>query len=120
MKKILGIVVLGLLFSSKSYAESNCLKMLNGYVPDDNMIKLAYLTKKSLTFYINNIINMRDVKYYKKMYNNIIFFVIFSKSNTVFIFYLDATNHEIQTKKQLFIIRVVLFEIIGRWERGGG
>ena len=61
MKKLLWIVFLGLLLSSKSYADSNCLKMLNGYVPDDNMIKLAYLTKKSLTFYINNIRNMKDI-----------------------------------------------------------
>ena len=61
MKKLLGIVVLCLFLSSKSYAESNCLKMLNGYVPSDNMIKLAHLTKKSLTFYINNIRNMKDI-----------------------------------------------------------
>tara|TARA_B100000575_G_C22955468_1_gene552390 strand:- start:139 stop:498 length:360 start_codon:yes stop_codon:yes gene_type:complete len=61
MKKLLEVMVLGLLLSSKSYAESNCLKMLNGYVPEDNMIKLAYLTKKSLTFYINNIRNMKDI-----------------------------------------------------------
>ena len=61
MKKLLGIVVLGLLLNSKSYAETNCLKMLNGYVPDDKMIKLVHLTEKSLIFYINNIRNMKDV-----------------------------------------------------------
>ncbi len=61
MKKLLGIVFLGLFLSSKSYAESGCLKMLNEYVSDDKMIKIAYLTKKSLTFYINNIRNMKDI-----------------------------------------------------------
>ncbi len=61
MRKFLAIFVLILLLGSKSYAESNCLKMLNGYVPSDNMIKLAHLTKKSLTFYINNIRNMKDI-----------------------------------------------------------
>ncbi len=61
MKKLLGIVILGLLFSSKSYAESNCLKMLNGYVPDDDSIKVAHLTEKALTLYINNIRNMKDI-----------------------------------------------------------
>ena len=61
MRKLLVIFVLSLLLGSKSYAESSCLKMLNGYVPEDRMIKLAYLTKKSLTFYINNIRNMKDI-----------------------------------------------------------
>ena len=61
MKKLLGIVILSLLFSSKSYAESNCLKMLNGYVPDDDSIKVAHLTEKALTLYINNIRNMKDI-----------------------------------------------------------
>ncbi len=61
MRKLLVILVISLLLGSKSYAESSCLKMLNGYVPEDRMIKLAYLTKKSLTFYINNIRNMKDI-----------------------------------------------------------
>lgn len=61
MKKLLMIIVLVFLFINKSFAESNCLKMINRYVPDDNMIKLVHLTNKSLIFYINNIRNMKDV-----------------------------------------------------------
>ena len=61
MKKLLGMVVLGLFLSSKTFAQSNCLKMLNSYVPDDDAIKVAHLTDKSLTLYINNIRNMKDV-----------------------------------------------------------
>ena len=61
MKKLLMIIVLVFLFINKSFAESNCLKMINRYVPDDNMIKLVHLTNKSLIFYINNIRNMKDI-----------------------------------------------------------
>ena len=61
MKKLLGIVVLGLVLSTKSFADVTCLKMLKGYVPYDNMIKVAHLTEKTLTLYINNIRNMKDV-----------------------------------------------------------
>ena len=61
MKKILGIIVLGLVLSTKSFADNNCLKMLKQYIPDDNMVKVAHLTEKTLTLYINNIRNMKDV-----------------------------------------------------------
>ena len=61
MKKLLLIVILCLCLCSKSFAENNCLKMLNSYVPDNNMIKVVHLTKKKLTIYINNIRNMKDI-----------------------------------------------------------
>ena len=61
MKKLLWIIVLGLVLSTKSFANTNCLKMLKGYVPDDDSIKVAHLTEKTLTLYINNIRNMKDI-----------------------------------------------------------
>jgi hypothetical protein len=35
--------------------------MLNGYVSDDETIKLAHLTDETLTFYFNNIRNFKDI-----------------------------------------------------------
>ena len=61
MKTLLEIVVIILVLSTKSFANTNCLKMLKGYIPDDNMVKVAHLTEKTLTLYINNIRNMKDV-----------------------------------------------------------
>ena len=61
MKKLLGIVVIILVLSTKSFANTNCLKMLKRYVPDDDSIKVAHLTEKTLTLYINNIRNMKDI-----------------------------------------------------------
>ena len=61
MKRLLGIVALILVLSTKSFASTNCLKMLKRYIPDDNMVKVAHLTEKTLTLYINNIRNMKDV-----------------------------------------------------------
>ena len=61
MKTLLEIVVIILVLSTKSFANTNCLKMLKGYVPDDDSIKVAHLTEKALTLYINNIRNMKDI-----------------------------------------------------------
>ena len=61
MKTLLEIVVIILVLSTKSFANTNCLKMLKGYVPDDDSIKVAHLTEKTLTLYINNIRNMKDI-----------------------------------------------------------
>ena len=61
MKFLLTFVTLFLLFGGVASANKNCLKMLNEYVPSDNMIKLVYLTEKNLTFYINNIRNFKSI-----------------------------------------------------------
>ena len=61
MKKILFSVLFILVLSGAAKAKNNCLEMLNGYVPDDETIKLAHLTDETLTFYINNIRNLKDI-----------------------------------------------------------
>ena len=61
MKPILAFLTLFLMLGGVASANKNCLKMLNEYVPSDNMIKLVYLTEKNLTFYINNIRNFKSI-----------------------------------------------------------
>jgi hypothetical protein len=61
MKKLLLTILFTLFLNGGVKAESNCLKMLNGYVPDDKSIKLTHLTNKTLTLYINNIRNSKDI-----------------------------------------------------------
>ena len=61
MKKILWIIVLNFILIGESNAQNDCLKMLEEYIPDDDAIKVAHLTDKKLTFYINNIRNMKDI-----------------------------------------------------------
>lgn len=61
MKKILWFIVLNFILIVESNAQNDCLKMLKGYIPDDNSIKVAHLTDNKLTFYINNIRSMKDI-----------------------------------------------------------
>lgn len=68
-KKLLLFIFLIFLFNKNAYAESNCLKMLNWYVADDDAIKVAHLTDKTLTLYINNIRNMKDIDIVKFGFN---------------------------------------------------
>ena len=54
-------MTLFLMLGGVTSANKNCLKMLNEYVPSDNMIKVVYLSEKNLTFYINNIRNFKGI-----------------------------------------------------------
>ena len=47
MKKVLTFVTLFLMLGGVASANKNCLKMLNEYVPNDNMIKVVYLSEKN-------------------------------------------------------------------------
>ena len=61
MKKFSLALLFILVLSGAAKARNNCLEMLNGYVSDDETIKLAHLTDETLTFYINNIRNFKDI-----------------------------------------------------------
>ena len=61
LKSKLFLIVIFVFHTTSVFANSKCFEILKIWVPDDGMIKVAHLKDNSLTIYINNIRNMKDI-----------------------------------------------------------